>query len=77
MQAAALRVFAQEMVDAGKVDADAMLAMGELSAEFDTRQRAARETLTAHHETTSGPSRPTTWIGWCRRDLGEVVGGGR
>ena len=50
MQAAALRQFAQEMVDAGKVDANAILAMGELSAKFEARQRAARATLDAHHE---------------------------
>lgn len=50
VQAAALRQFAQEMVDAGKVDANAILAMGELSGKFEARQRAARETLTAHHE---------------------------
>ena len=50
VQAAALRVFAREMLEAGEVDADAMLAMGELSARFDTRQRAARETLVRHHD---------------------------
>ena len=50
VQAAALRQFAQEMVDAGRVDANAILAMGELSGKFEARQRAARETLTAHHE---------------------------
>ncbi|HYI58464.1 MAG TPA: CHAD domain-containing protein [Microlunatus sp.] len=50
VQAVALRQFAQEMVDAGKVDANAILAMGELSGKFEARQRAARETLTAHHE---------------------------
>lgn len=50
VQAAALRVFAREMLAAGAVDADAMLAMGELSARFDTRQRLARETLGRHHD---------------------------
>ena len=50
VQAAALRQFAQEMVDAGKVDANAILAMGELSGKFEARQRAARQTLTEHHE---------------------------
>lgn len=50
VQAAALRQFAQEMVDAGRVDANAILAMGELSGKFEARQRAARETLTAHHD---------------------------
>ena len=38
------------MVDAGKVDANAILAMGELSAKFEARQRAARSTLDEHHE---------------------------
>lgn len=55
VQSAALRQFAQEMVDAGKVDANAILAMGELSGKFEARQRAARETLTAHHDTYLGP----------------------
>ena len=50
VQATALRVFAQEMLEAGQVDADAMLAMGELSARFDAQQRAARETLVRHHD---------------------------
>ncbi|MDN5763029.1 MAG: CHAD domain-containing protein [Microlunatus sp.] len=50
VQAAALRQFAHEMVQAGKVDANAILAMGELSGKFEARQRAARETLTEHHE---------------------------
>ena len=54
VQAAALRQFAQEMVDAGRVDANAILAMGELSGKFEARQRAARETLTAHHDTYLG-----------------------
>ena len=50
VQATALRVFAREMLEAGQVDADAMLAMGELSARFDAQQRAARETLVRHHD---------------------------
>ncbi|HEY5820725.1 MAG TPA: CHAD domain-containing protein [Propionibacteriaceae bacterium] len=56
VQAAALRVFAREMLEAGQVDADAVLAMGELSARFDTQQRAARETLVAHHDDYFGPA---------------------
>ena len=50
VQANALHVFAQEMLDAGKVDVNALLAMGELSARFETKQRAARETLVTHHD---------------------------
>ena len=50
VQAGALRVFAREMLAAGAVDADTMLAMGELSARFDTRQRLARQTLERHHD---------------------------
>ena len=38
------------MLAAGAVDADTMLAMGELSARFDTRQRLARQTLERHHD---------------------------
>ncbi len=30
--------------------ANAILAMGELSGQFESRQRAARNTLTAHHD---------------------------
>lgn len=55
VQAAALRQFAQEMVDAGKVDANAILAMGELSGKFEARQRAARQMLTEHHANYLGP----------------------
>ena len=54
VQANALHVFAQEMLDAGKVDVNAMLAMGELSARFETKQRAARETLVTHHDSYLG-----------------------
>ncbi len=54
MQANALHVFAQEMLDAGKVDVNAMLAMGELSARFETKRRAARETLVTHHDSYLG-----------------------
>lgn len=46
VQAAALRVFAREMLEAGDVDTDTILAMGALSAHFETRQAAARATLT-------------------------------
>jgi hypothetical protein len=34
VQAFALRVFAREMLEAGQVDAEAMLAMGALAARF-------------------------------------------
>jgi len=50
VQAAALRVFAGEMLKAGQVDAGALLAMGELAARFDVRQRAARKILVRHHD---------------------------
>ena len=50
VQANALHVFAQEMLDAGKVDVNAMFAMGELAARFETKQRAAREMLVTHHD---------------------------
>ena len=50
VQAAALRVFAGEMLAAGKVDAGALLAMGELAARLDVKQQAARETLVRHHD---------------------------
>jgi CHAD domain-containing protein len=55
VQAAALHVFAQEMLDAGPVDVNAMLAMGELSAKFETQQRAARQILVSHHDDYLGP----------------------
>lgn len=54
VQASALRVFAQEMIDAGDVPAVAILAMGELSAHFDARQRAARAELTDRHDSYLG-----------------------
>jgi len=50
VQAAALREFAKEMMAAGSVDADTLLAMGELSARFEGRQRRARDVLTKRHE---------------------------
>jgi CHAD domain-containing protein len=55
VQAAALHVFAREMLDAGQVDVNAMLAMGELSARFETQQRAARQILVSHHDDYLGP----------------------
>ncbi len=54
VQAAALRIFAQEMIESGEVPASALLAMGELSARFDHRQRQARAELTARHSTYLG-----------------------
>jgi CHAD domain-containing protein len=54
VQASALRVYAQEMIDAGDVPASAILAMGELSAQFDARQRAARAELTDRHDSYLG-----------------------
>ena len=50
VQAAALRQFAQEMMSAGSVDSETLLAMGELSARFEVRQRRARDILTKRHE---------------------------
>jgi CHAD domain-containing protein len=55
VQAAALHGFAREMLDAGQVEVNAMLAMGELSARFETQQRAARQTLVSHHDDYLGP----------------------
>ena len=49
VQAAALRVFAQEMIEQGEAPASALLAMGDLAARFDERQRAARRELTDRH----------------------------
>jgi len=50
VQAAALRQFAQEMIDGGTVKAGTILAMGELCGRFDASQRNARDELTAHHD---------------------------
>ncbi len=50
VQAAALRTFAQEMIDQGDASAATLLAMGDLAARFDQRQRHARSELTAHHD---------------------------
>ncbi len=47
VQSAALRVFAQQMLDGGPVPATALLALGELSGFFAEQQRAARVELTA------------------------------
>ncbi len=55
VQAAALRAFAQEMVDAGEQRADSLLAMGALSAHFEAEQRAARAELDSHHADYLGP----------------------
>ena len=45
VQAAALSVFARQMLHEGHVDADTILAMGALSAHFETRQCVARAAL--------------------------------
>jgi CHAD domain-containing protein len=50
VQAAALREFAKEMMSAGSVESDTLLAMGELQARFEDRQRHARDILTRRHE---------------------------
>ena len=50
VQANALHLFAHEMITGPSPPANAILAMGELSGRFESRQRAARETLTAHHD---------------------------
>ncbi len=50
VQAVALREYAKEMMAAGSADADTLLAMGELSAGFEIRQRRARDVLTERHE---------------------------
>ena len=55
VQAAALRAFAQEMVDAGEQRADSLLAMGALSAHFEAEQRTARAELDSHHADYLGP----------------------
>lgn len=54
VQALALRVFAQEMIDSGSVHASAVLAMGDLAGRFDVRQRKARSELTARHDSYLG-----------------------
>jgi CHAD domain-containing protein len=56
VQAIALRVFAQEMIDSGNAPASALLAMGDLAGRFDIRQRAARSELTARHDSYLGKS---------------------
>ncbi len=50
VQTAAVRVFAQELIDGGAVKAGTILAMGELCGRFDASQRVARDELTAHHD---------------------------
>ena len=59
VQATALREFAQEMMSDSSVDADTLLAMGELSARFEVRQRRARDTLTKRHERYLGKAAST------------------
>jgi CHAD domain-containing protein len=54
VQAAGLREFAAAMMRAGDTPVDTLLAMGQLSAEFDARQRRARAELDAHHESYLG-----------------------
>ncbi|HET9649902.1 MAG TPA: CHAD domain-containing protein [Microlunatus sp.] len=54
VQAAGLRDFAAEMVRSGDTPVDTLMAMGQLSAEFDRRQRSARAELDAHHESYLG-----------------------
>jgi CHAD domain-containing protein len=54
VQAAGLREFAAEMVRAGDTHVDTLLAMGQLSAQFDARQQRARAELDAHHESYLG-----------------------
>jgi CHAD domain-containing protein len=56
VQAMALRVFAQEMIDSGSAHASAVLAMGDLAGRFDIRQRQARSELTERHDTYLGRS---------------------
>ena len=54
VQAAGLRQFAAAMMRTGDTPVDTVLAMGELSAEFDARQKRARAELDAHHESYLG-----------------------
>lgn len=54
VQTASLRTFAHEMMNAERVDADAILAMGELATAFEHRQRVARNTLTEQHQSYLG-----------------------
>ncbi len=54
VQAGGLREFAAEMVRGGAIPVDTLLAMGQLSAEFDARQQRARAELDAHHESYLG-----------------------
>jgi CHAD domain-containing protein len=55
VQAAGLREFAAAMMSGGNTPVDTLLAMGQLSAEFDARQKRARAELDAHHESYLGP----------------------
>ncbi len=56
VQAAALREFAEEMLQQGSAGAATLLTMGELAARFDERQRSARIKLLDHHMTHLGHS---------------------
>lgn len=56
VQAAALREFADEMLQSRTAAAATLLSMGELAAQFDERQRAARQKLLSHHMTHLGRS---------------------
>lgn len=56
VQAAALREFAEEMLQERSASASTLLSMGELAAQFDERQRAARGKLLDHHMTHLGRS---------------------
>lgn len=59
VQAAGLREFAADMVRAGDTPVETLLAMGQLSAEFDARQKRARAELDAHHESYLGKKAAT------------------
>ncbi|WP_344808480.1 CYTH and CHAD domain-containing protein [Microlunatus ginsengisoli] len=54
VQAAGLRDFAAAMMRTGETPVETLLAMGQLSAEFDARQQRARSELDAHHESYLG-----------------------
>ena len=57
VQAAGLREFAAAMVSTATPRSTRLLAMGQLSAEFDARQKRARAELDAHHESYLGRTR--------------------
>ena len=59
VQAAGVRTYAQQMIDAGETRASVLLAMGELSGQFSAKQQRARRELDAHHDSYLGePDRP-------------------